>query len=148
LKLDSAKPGAETVWKGNRDNSVYPVNNTPFLEAGHIYGVDTNGELRCVEIKNGDRVWESYKPVAGKKMQSGTAHLVKHEDRFFIFAETGDLIIARLSPKGYEEVSRWHMLAPTSKAFGRDVVWSHPAFAQQRVFARNDAELICVSLAK
>ena len=48
----------------------------------------------------------------------------------------------------YEEISRWQMIAPTSKAFGRTVVWSHPAFAQQCVFARNDRELICVSLAK
>ena len=148
LKLNPDKPGAKTVWKGNRDNSVYPVNNTPFLEDGHIYGVDTDGELRCVRMKDGERLWETYKPVAGDKAQSGTAHLVKHEDRFFIFAETGDLIIAKLSPKGYEEISRWQMLAPTSKIFGREVVWSHPAFANQCVYARNDKELICVSLAK
>ena len=40
------------------------------------------------------------------------------------------------------------MLEPTSKAFGRSVVWSHPAFADRCIFARNDQELICVSLAK
>lgn len=148
LKLDADKPGAKPVWKGDRDNAVYPVNNTPFLENGHIYGVCTDGELRCVDLKTGDRVWESYKPVAGKLTQSGTAHLVKHDDRFFIAAETGHLIIAKLTPKGYDEVSRWQMLTPTSKAFGRQVMWAHPAFAQQCVFARNDKELICVSLAK
>jgi outer membrane protein assembly factor BamB len=148
LKLDAQKPGAKAVWKGDRDSAVYPINNTPFLEDGHIYGVCTDGELRCVDIKNGARVWETYEPVIGKKAQSATAHLVKHEDRFFIVAETGDLIIAKLSPKGYKEIDRWHMQAPTSKAFGRSVAWSHPAFAQQCVFARNDKELICVSLAK
>jgi outer membrane protein assembly factor BamB len=147
-KLDEKKPGIKLVWKGDRENSVYPVNNTPFLEAGHIYGVCTEGELRCVDIKDGNRLWETYEPVAGKKAGSGTAHLIKHEDRFFIVAETGDLVIAKLSPKGYTEISRWHMQEPTSKAFGRDVYWSHPAFANQCVFARNDKELICVSLAK
>lgn len=148
LKLDADKPGAKTVWKGNRDSAVYPVNNTPFLEDGHIYGVCSDGELRCVDIKTGDRVWETYAPVAGKNTGSGTAHLVKHEDRFFIASETGDLIIAKLTPKKYEEISRWHMLDATSKAFGREVNWSHPAFAQQCIFARNDRELVCVSLAK
>jgi outer membrane protein assembly factor BamB len=148
LKLDANKPGVKTVWKGNRDTAVYPVNNTPFLDAGYIYGVCTEGELRCVDMKTGERVWESYKPVTGTKTSNGTAHLIKHEDRFFIASETGVLIIAKLTPKGYEEISRWHMLAPTSKAFGRNVVWSHPAFAQQCVFARNDRELICASLAK
>jgi outer membrane protein assembly factor BamB len=148
LKLDDKKPGATTLWKGNARNSVYPVNNTPFLENGHIYGVDTEGELRCVDMKDGERKWETYAPVAGDKIQSATAHLVKHENRFFIFGETGILVIAKLTPEKYEEVSRWQMLTPTSKAFGRDVVWSHPAFANQCVYARNDRELVCASLAK
>jgi hypothetical protein len=30
---------------------------------------------------------------------------------------------------------------------GRPVVWSHPAFADKCLFARNDKELVCVSLA-
>ena len=32
-------------------------------------------------------------------------------------------------------------------AFGRDVVWSHPAYADKCVFARNDKEIVCASLA-
>ena len=78
---------------------------------------------------------------------SGTAFIVKNGDRFFLFAETGDLIIAKLSPKGYEEVSRAKLLDPTGAAFGRKVVWSHPAFADKCVFVRNDKEIVCVSLA-
>jgi hypothetical protein len=41
---------------------------------------------------------------------------VKNGDRFFLFNEKGDLIIAKLSPRGYEEVSRAHLLAPTGTA--------------------------------
>ena len=29
---------------------------------------------------------------------------------------------------------------------GRPVVWSHPAFANKSVYARNDQEIVCVSL--
>ena len=36
----------------------------------------------------------------------------------------------------------WH------EAFGRMVVWSHPAFAEKCVFVRNDKEVVCYSLAK
>ena len=57
-------------------------------------------------------------------------------------------MIAKLSPKAYEEVSRAKLLEPTNEAFGRPVVWSHPAFADKCVFARNDKEIVCVSLAK
>ena len=39
------------------------------------------------------------------------------------------------------------VLEPTNNTFGRPVVWSHPAFAQRCLFARNDRELVCVDLA-
>ena len=59
-----------------------------------------------------------------------------------------ELMIANLSPEGFEEISRAKILEPTSVARGRDVLWSHPAFANRRMFARNDKEVICVSLAQ
>ena len=43
--------------------------------------------------------------------------------------------------------TRFELLEPTGDAFGRDVVWSHPAYANRSVYARNDKELVCVSLA-
>ena len=64
-----------------------------------------------------------------------------------MLSETGDLILAKLSSKGYDEISRFHLIDPTGECFGREVVWSHPAFANKSVFARNDKELVCVSLA-
>jgi len=59
------------------------------------------------------------------------------------------LIIARLTPKGYEEISRAHLLEPTNPMAGRGrlVVWSHPAFANKSIYARNDKEIVCYSLA-
>jgi hypothetical protein len=38
------------------------------------------------------------------------------------------------------------VLEPTNDTFGRNVVWSHPAFANRCVYARNDKELVCVDL--
>ena len=73
---------------------------------------------------------------------------MKHQDRFFIHNETGELIIAKLSPKGYEEVSRTKLIEPTGKAQGRSIVWSHPAFANRSIYLRNDSEIRCYSLAK
>ena len=69
-------------------------------------------------------------------------------DRYWLFNDSGDLIIARLNPKGYEEIDRAHLIQPTNTAFGRDVVWCMPAFANRRMYVRNDSECICVDLAK
>ena len=150
LRLAKDKPAAEEVWRGEKTSSVYSVCSTPIIDDdGTLYGVCQRGQLRGVDLATGNRLWESLQPTTGGRPQnSGTAFLVKNEERFFLFNETGDLIIARLSPKGYEEISRAHLLEPTSDAFGRLVVWSHPAFAQKCIFARNDKEIVCASLAK
>jgi outer membrane protein assembly factor BamB len=148
LKLSADRPAVEEVWRGKRDTAVYPINSTPFLEDGMIYGVDQPGPLRGVELESGKRVWETSAPTTGgKPAATATAFLVKNGDRFFLMSETGDLIIAKLSPKGYEEEGRAKILEPTGSAFGRRVVWSHPAFANRCAYARNDKELVCVSLA-
>jgi outer membrane protein assembly factor BamB len=149
LKLDKGKPGVTEVWRGKRDTSISPVNMTPLIENGVIYGVDQPGELRGVDLETGKRLWQTYAPTTTKKnANSGTAFLVKNGDRYILFGETGRLTIAKLTREGYTEIDAADILKPTTKAFDRDVVWSHPAFANKCVFARNDKEIICVSLAK
>jgi hypothetical protein len=99
----------------------------------------------------GGRVWESLAPAGAadeKNRRWANAFIVKNGNRFFLSNEKGDLIIAKLSPRGYEETSRARLLEPTQSAGGRRIVWSHPAFANRCVFARNDEELVCVPLAK
>jgi hypothetical protein len=55
--------------------------------------------------------------------------------------------LAKLSKDGFEEKGRMKVVEPTGECFGRDVVWSHPAFANRCVVIRNDQEIVCVSLA-
>lgn len=148
LKED-VKATPDTVWTGNAKSAIYSTNSTPFLEEGMIYGTDCDlGALMGAKLSDGERLWQTFKPTAGGERRAGhgTAFLVKHEDKFFLFSETGDLILARLSPEGYDEISRFHVLEPTNDAFNRPVVWSHPAFAERCCFARNDKELVCVDL--
>lgn len=148
LKLGAQQPSAEIVWRGDARNGVYCANSPPIIEDDVIYGVCRHGQLRAVELATGRRLWETCAATTGARpAYYGTAFIVKHEDRYFLFNEHGDLILARLSPKAYEEIGRFHVLEPTGEAFGRKVVWSHPAFANRAVYARNDKELVCVSLA-
>ncbi len=148
LRLGSASPSADVAWRGDpKTNSFDSVFGTPFVEDGYIYGTNSNGELVCLKAATGERLWHTLEPNRGKTARCADVFLVKNGDRFFLFTEKGDLIIAKLSPKGYQEISRAHLLDPTSAAFGRDVLWSHPAFANRSVHVRNDKEIICVSLA-
>jgi hypothetical protein len=89
--------------------------------------LDGSERVLCLDADSGQVLW-------------------KHEDRFFLFNESGDLLLARLTPQGYQEISRFHVLEPTGRSFGRPVVWSHPAFARRCLFARNDKEIVCLDL--
>lgn len=151
LKLATDKPDASLVWKGTRKLGVGP-SHCPIVadseDSRFVYGVD-RGSLRCVELATGRRVWETFELMENKKRWSnaGTIFITPHQDRYFLFSETGELAIANLSEKGYEELDRTPpLLAKTHDAFGRDVLWSAPAFANQAMYVRNDRELIRVSL--
>lgn len=153
MRLAADAPKAEIVHRGTSDNYVYGANSTPLIVGDTIYGCDCRGgQLRGVDLQTGERLWETFAPTTGdRRAGHGTAFLVKvgpsaDAHRFFLFSETGDLIDANLTRAGYEELGRFHVLDPTNEAFGRKVVWSHPAFAGHCVFARNDEELVCVSL--
>jgi outer membrane protein assembly factor BamB len=148
LKLDRDRPAAEIAWRGDSRNAVYCANSTPFIDGDVLYGVCRKGELRAIELTTGKRLWETFAATTGtRQMAYGTAFIVKQADRYFLFNEHGDLILAQLTREAYKELDRCHVLEPTNETFGRPVVWSHPAFADRSMFARNDKELVCVSLA-
>jgi outer membrane protein assembly factor BamB len=136
------------VWQGDRQKGLFSVFSTPLLENGYIYGSSTMGKLVCIDAATGEKKWETFKHLNNNRKASAEFFLTKQGDRYFLFTELGDLIIARLSPAGYEEVDKVNLLPPTTWAFGRDVLWCAPAFAGQCLFVRNDTELVCVSLKK
>lgn len=144
---------SKEIWKGKNTTGIGPVNMTPLVYQDVIYGVDQPGAFRAVDFRTGKRLWSSMLPVTGKdvaetNISSGTAFLTRNGENYFLFSEQGDLIIAKLSPEAYTEVSRANLLKPVGEAFGRKVVWSHPAFADGCIFARNDSEIVCHSLKK
>ena len=138
---------AEVVWQDARKKALSPVNVQPFLDDDVIYGFDQSGYLMAVALPSGDRLWQA-SPLSDRPAGCETAFLVKQADRFWMFNEKGELVIAQLTPEGYQPLDSAPILEPTNNAFGRDVVWSMPAFAQRRMFVRNDREIVCVDLAK
>ncbi len=152
LRLDPERLAVEQVWRRiGRDeqhtDSLHSIISTPYCQGDYVYGVDSYGEFRCLDALTGERIWESLKPTP--KSRWSTIHMVQNGDRIWMFNERGELIIARLSPQGYEEISRAKLIEPTKVqlAMRGGVCWSHPAYAGKHIFARNDEELVCASLA-
>lgn len=150
LKLASDQPAAEVVWRDKARDAISPVNVQPFYSPKDklVYGLDQAGDLCALDLVAGKRLWATPEPVSKRRQGSGTAFIVQQAGRYWLFNESGELIIAKLTPQGYEEVDRAQVIKPTNTAFGRDVVWSMPAFADKKVFIRNDEEIICLDLEK
>jgi outer membrane protein assembly factor BamB len=128
-------------------DGLHTTFGTPLIKEGFIYGVCGYGELRCLDAKTGDRKWETYAATEGKKALFANAFITVNRDREFLWNDQGELILARLEPKGYEEISRAKLLEPLEKTRGRIVTWCHPAYANRRIYVHNGKELVCASLA-
>jgi outer membrane protein assembly factor BamB len=151
LRVHPDRLTVKRVWERRgpserNTDSLHCCISTPMLEGDYIYGVDSYGELRCLDLHTGDRVWESLAAVP--KARWATLHMVRHGKETWMFTERGELIISTLSPRGYTEISRARLIRPTEGQLDQrgGVCWAHPAFANKRVYVRNDEELLCANL--
>jgi outer membrane protein assembly factor BamB len=151
VKVNPRRLAVEKMWQRSGPNerktdALHCCISTPILQGDYIYGVDSYGELRCLDLHTGDRVWESLDAVP--KARWANIHMVRSQDKIWMFNERGELIISKLSPQGYHEISRAKLIEPTRGQLGQrgGVCWSHPAFANKHVYVRNDEELVCANL--
>lgn len=153
LKVNPTALSVEKLWRRvgpdeKRTEALHSIISTPYFQGDYVYGVDSYGELRCLNAKTGERVWES--EAATPKARWSTIHFVENGDKVWMFNERGELLITKLSPEGYQEIDRAKLIEPTTDQLRRrgGVCWSHPAFAYRHVFVRNDNKIVCASLAK
>ena len=152
FELDSQnKP--KVIWAGTPKTSISSANATPIYDGQAIYGVEADDStLVAISPETGKRLWETKAPTIGSDVRGrhGTVFVTRQgtTDRYWLFNELGELILARLTPEAYEELGRQSILKATNGSMGRDVVWTHPAFAEGAAFVRNDQEIVCVSLQK
>jgi len=153
LRLSQKEPRVEKIWHRRRKDvpdgkALHCLISTPCIDGRHVYGADGRGVLRCLRLATGEQVWEDQTAVPPNRF--ATIHMIRQGDRTWVFNERGELIIARLTPEGFREISRAKLIEPTTDQLRRrdGVAWSHPAFAYRHVFARNDRALVCADLSK
>jgi outer membrane protein assembly factor BamB len=152
VKLGRQTTSAEKVWmrvgeSELKTDALHCVINTPILKDDCIYGVDSYGELRCLSLATGDRLWEDLTAVT--KNRWANIHFIQNGRQTWMFNEHGELLITELSPRGLKIISRARLIEPTTGQLNRNgtgVTWSHPAFANRHVFARSDNRLVCAYL--
>ena len=159
MRFNRDQPAATLMWKGasrsempGETDGLHAVITTPLIIGDHIYGVGSYGELRGLDARTGKRLWMS--DAMTPQARWGGAFMVRHEDRYFVNNDDGDLILAQFTPEGYVELDRTKLIeATTSSGYGprkrhdRLVNWAHPAYANRHIVHRNANEIIRASLA-
>ncbi len=147
LELNDSQPTAKVIWPESRAAAKRILSNTStaLLQGDHVYSAKSSGEFVCLEAATGKQVWGTTNVTELKP--GASIHLTPNGDSVFLFTDQGNLILARLTPQGYQEISRVHLLEPTSILFAGKFAWVPPVFANRCIFARNDEELVCASLA-
>ncbi|MFO0930080.1 MAG: PQQ-binding-like beta-propeller repeat protein [Gemmataceae bacterium] len=147
FQLDPDKPAATVLWPKAKSPArrIFSHTSTALFRGAHLFTARSAGALICVDAATGKQVWESARVT--DLMNGASIHLTLNGDSVLLYTDRGELIRARLTPDGYQEISRVALLEPTFPFGGRKVAWSPPAFANRHVYARNGKELICASLA-
>jgi outer membrane protein assembly factor BamB len=136
IQLDPTLRRAELAWEDNRN--FRGLMSQPLYRDGYVYLLEKQHGLTCFELKSGKKLWDDGNRLTPRS-RNPQANLVWLGDTSRVIAlnAEGELILASLSPEGYDEQSRTRILGPT---------WAHPAFAGRRVVARDDKEIVCVEL--
>ncbi len=126
LQVSSGK--ATALWHNQNMRSQL---GSPVLVRGYIYGIDGDqggGELRCLDLRNGELKWKQN--IGGGALIAAGGHLVALNER-------GELIVADASPTSYRELARAQVLGGHC--------WVAPAVADGKIYCKNNqGSLVCL----
>jgi len=146
LELNDNLTAPSRLWPNTNAESKRAMCNTstPLLRDGFVYSATSGGPFVCLKADTGEKVWETTQITDPKSGSS--VHITPHGDFVFLYTDRGELILAKIAPDGYHEISRSRVIEPTYPFGGRNVAWPPPAYANGHIFARSDKELVCASL--
>jgi outer membrane protein assembly factor BamB len=147
FRLSAEEPAATVLWPQTKAVSRRVLSNTStaVISRDFVYSAKSSGEFVCLDANSGEQVWQTDKVT--DLLSGASIHITLNGDGALLYNERGELIRARLTADGYEELGRAALIEPTYAFAGRKCAWAPPAFANGHVFARSDKEIVCASLA-
>ncbi len=132
LALEIGGDEPTELWSG--EDALASHYATPVAKDGVVYGYHGRQEygqsFRAVELRTGKVLWSQDGFGAGTVTLAG--------DILVLLRESGELVLARASPRRFETLGRAQILPGTVRAY--------PALANGRLYARDENRLVCVRL--
>jgi outer membrane protein assembly factor BamB len=120
---------AKPAW----ENAAMKINlATAVLVDGYLYSHGPNKNFVCVDAKTGEQKWAQ--PGFGKEY-SATLSVGK---KLLVVTDDGLLVELKATPEKYEELGQ-------AQICGKN--WSHPAYADGKLYLRDSRELLSFDLA-
>lgn len=116
----------EERWRSDVFKRSFVV---PVVHGGYAYGM-SRSFLTCVDVRDGSRVWRSRPP--------GGEGLVLVDGYLAVVGSGGQLVVAKASPAGYQEVAR--------TALFERAPFTEPSFAGGRFYARDLTSLAAIRI--
>ncbi|QDU09336.1 PQQ-binding-like beta-propeller repeat protein [Gimesia aquarii] len=100
---------------------------------GFVYGSSDPGVLTCINLSNGETVWQN--------RSVGKGALTCADGHIYMRSEAGPIALVELSPKAYVEKGRFNQPQRSGKP-----AWPHPVVADGKLFLRDQDSLLCYDL--
>ncbi len=133
ISADGDSLKAERAWT----NKPIAINfASPVAVGDYVYGVGPQKNIICVEAKTGKLAWSKdgyFTSPAGKAY----AGIIVVGPNLLILTDGGQLVMLAADPKAAREVAK-------ARVAGAN--WCNPAYADGRLYLRDDKEVLCVEL--
>ena len=136
IKLTDNLTKATLAWEDRRN--LRSLMSQPLYRGAHGYLIDKRHGLTCFELATGKKIWDDGNRMTPKgRNPQATMVWLGESDRAVVLNSDGELLLVRLQPGGYQEISRTRVIGPT---------WAHPAYAWGCVYVRNDDTITCIEV--
>jgi outer membrane protein assembly factor BamB len=115
----------------NKHGGVVAVGNYVFGDS------DDKGMPFCADMMTGEEKWKSR--ASGK----GSAAFTAADNMLYIQFANGVFVLAKATPEGYEEVSKFTL--PDDNKRPR---WAHPVINDGKLYVRSDDTIFCYDITK
>ena len=100
----------------------------------YVYG-SNSGQLSCLRLSDGEVMWNE--PSAGK------GAIIVADNKIILRTERGPVSLVKLSPSGYEEVSRFDQPERT-----RARAWAHPVVLDGKLYLRDQDNMFVYDISR
>ena len=113
FQLDKTRPAAKVLWPDTPSGTrrILSDTSTPLLKDDYVYSPRSGGLFVCLEAATGHELWQT-NSVTGLR-PGACVHFTPNGSSLFLYTDQGDLIRAKLTPGGYRELGRVHLIDPT-----------------------------------